>query len=432
MKVTPNRIRPLTVLAFFAGAAALAGCATQPMNSMQAAGLMQPLETALSAPVADLRRSAEAGEASAQYAMSLLLQHGLRGETADAAAAAALRRKAVAPRSVSTVPYYIAGVNGQPGRMHFHSTPQYDLSPAAVGMMDACVTEVAAKTPSEEANARCGGEQTFAWLRRRWAGEEAPPPVSWRVANLKCHDESVVSGLWSIAARSFASDPALATTLTDRIINACGTAEPSWHPRVMRALIALGDKQADKALQLLEPVPRPGPAPIGSYSSFVAMAAHAAKGDWASYARERDTLMAASGRALADPSGAVKARAVEQITVGGYRVSAYELTLQQGDFTRLIAFLATPTDPKGEPLSFYLTTYPSVLDPTKNSYFIDQYSCFGHATLDILEERPTYATVRETVVRSLNGQAAPTSSSARPMTGPACNYPSYLAPGLGD
>src|SRR5690606_38027460 len=94
------------------------------------------------------------------------------------------------------------------------------------------------------------------------------------------------------------------------------------------------------ALDLLGPVPRPAPTPIGGYVSFVAMQAHAAAGDWTSYARERDALGAASVAALDTEPAARGTRRLAEFTVGEATVHAFERETPFGrGLTALMALL---------------------------------------------------------------------------------------------
>ena len=129
------------------------------------------------------------------------------------------------------------------------------------------------------------------------------------VSGLNCASRADIQAAWDPAIAAYqAGDRAKAKALTDDIIAACGHSPNADYPRLMRADIAIGEGDNDGALAALGATARPAPAPVGPYSSFVALRAWAAKKDAAAFARERDGLMAASAKALGDPAGPAKGR----------------------------------------------------------------------------------------------------------------------------
>jgi hypothetical protein len=407
----------------------LAGCATAGPSSTPLARL-SPLVDALTAPVDEIAAGAERGEASAQYGLSVLAADGLRGVPKDPARAEQLRRRATSPKGNQAITQYIPGINGAPGRTAIINMPQYDPAMAGLPFMDGCVKALRTGKAATSLSAACGPTEMYDWLRVRWAGGDAPAPAAWRLASLSCDDEAAIEALWTRAASAFeAGQHATAAAAADRIITACGDAEPSWHARVMRSLIAAEDGDAKLAVRLLHPVPKPAPAPIGGYSSFVALRAHAADGDRAAFARERAGLMAASAAALS------KGRTGERFTAGGAQVTALEVDLPVGPLRSRRAFLVTPTGPRAFPLTIHLTTGEDVLGSGKPAWFLDEYRCDGRSTLkyfDASDTPPNAAEVRRMVVERLEGRLQPTSGSQFNRGLEACMFPAQVAPGLGD
>lgn len=405
------------------GACATSGAVDAPLS------VFSPLAQAVERPVETLRSEAEAGDASAQYALSILAEHGLRGVPADRAAAADLRRRALAARGFTTITQYIPGLNGAPGRTAIINTPRYDLPGVQARLIDRCVAAVNAGKAAGQA--ACGRAEVFDWLRNRWAGGDAPAPLVWRAGVLTCEDRAVTALLWAEAARAFdAGRYASAALASDRIIAVCGEAEPSWHPRVMRALIAVQDGEARRALQLLRPVPRPAPRPIGAYSSWVAMRAHAAAKDASGFARERGALMSAAERALAGRGGTER----ERFTAGEHGVVALNAVVPLGPLVSRHVFLVTPRDPRADPRAIYLTTGEDALGSGRPAWFLDEYRCNGRSTLRYFPASaagPDYAEVRRLVVDRLEGRLAATSASAFRTGLSACMFPDQVAPGLG-
>lgn len=409
--------------------AALGGCASTGGGSAPLVGL-SPLVEALTQPVEALRSEAEAGDASAQYGLSVLAADGLRGVPKDPETAKALRRRAVSPKGNTAVTQYIPGINGAPGRTAIINLPQYDPAMASLPFLDGCVEALRTGKVSTSLSRACGPAEMYDWLRERWAGLDTPTPAAWRLANLDCGDEPVIGALWTRASSAFdAGQYATAAASADRIITACGTGPASWHPRVMRALIATRDGDGRRALQLLRPVPRPGPAPIGAYSSWVALRAHQAAKDEAGFIRERDGLMAAAARAVSVSGG----RERERFTVGADRVTALDAELPVGRLRSRRLFLVTPGDRAADPRAIYLTTGEDVLGSGQPAWFLDEYRCDGRSTLKYFDASPAgpdYAEVRRLVSQRLEGRLEPTSGSAFPSGLSACMFPDLVAPGL--
>lgn len=223
---------------------------------------------------------------------------------------------------------------------------------------------------------------------------------------------------------------------TDHIITVCGDDLRSHFPRMMRGEIGLRQNEPTVALAALEPIPRPAPPPIGSNGAWLYLRALQMAGRGDDFIRERDALVAASERALLDPS--IGAERLEGFEMGGYRVTAFRLRLQQGSFLRRYYFLMAPTG-DGLPRSIAVTEnlMISMMEPNsrEKAFAIDEYGCEGHLTLDWISVRrrgedpvPDYEVVRAAVLRRLGGAPDPV-SSFQP-GGAVCAFPQYITPGL--
>jgi hypothetical protein len=153
-------------VALLAILAAIAGCAT-PTPEMVAASL-GPIEAAATVDPAVLRAQAETGGAQAQYALSIVLEHGLQGFPEDRQAAGSYRRKATAARGFTPITTYIAGLNGAPGRVAIINTPRYEFSAVQAVLVERCVEalegSVERPTPADD----CGGPAVYGRLLGLW------------------------------------------------------------------------------------------------------------------------------------------------------------------------------------------------------------------------------------------------------------------------
>lgn len=155
---------------------AVTGCTTLPTGLADLA----PLDAALGRPMESLRADADAGEANAQYAMSILTAHGKRGVKRDTDLAAALRARALAPRGFTSITTYIAGLRGKPGRVAIIQVPRYDLTFVEAGRVDRCVDVLARMRRSRQTDAACGGPLARSRLEILWNDGRPPSPGRYR------------------------------------------------------------------------------------------------------------------------------------------------------------------------------------------------------------------------------------------------------------
>ena len=404
------------------------------------ADMNAPLRMALTDPVDDLTRRADGGEGSAQYALSFLKKYGLRGVVPDPSGTEALRARA-ARGGTLPITQYIPGINGAPGRTSLIYVPLPGITAQRARLLDLCGLTLLTGLAGHGA-AACGSPAAYAALAPAVAGLV---PRDGLIAGLMPEDQPVdpttvaaceaVGPLWSDAGRRFgAGDLDGAATATDRVIALCGEGEPSWHARVMRALIANTKGEPEVAIALLGPVPCPAPAPIGSYASFVAGQAFMAKGDWASYRTERDQMMRASEAALrAEP---VTRPVGDVVEAGGSRVQIFERPRQMGSsLEALRVALVVSAGERDMPRTFYLTRSADIMDPSKQQYFLDEYRCDGRSTLHyfrVLAAPPSVEEMRDLIGQRLAGTLQETSGSSFPRGPNACQFPVQVAPGLGD
>jgi hypothetical protein len=420
-------IRKIVGLAMVA--AALSACVT----AVDPLVANAPLKLAFTEPVPSLETRAAAGDRQAQYALSFLKKHGLRGVAEDLIGVETLRATAGAPHT-RNMPIYQPGMNGNPGTLINVQITDPGVSDAEAGRMDLCGLTLLTAMPALGGQL-CGSPAAYADL--------APSAVSARqdlVLNLTAVDPAGVSDcgatgpLWTSAGMRFeagALDEAGAAA--DRIIALCGEGERSWHARVMRAILATHVGEADKATTLLAPVPRPAPAPIGAYASFAMMYAQARLEDWPAYAAERDRLISASLQALAaEPS----TKALGRFEGAGATVDLFEReSLIRPGLTGLIVGVVRSRDPKAAPRAFWLTTSPDMMGGAGPSYFLDEYRCDGRSAFKYFDpgsKQPSVEQITALIGEVLRGELTATSglSFNRPLS--ACAFPVQIAPGLGD
>lgn len=407
----------------------LAGCVT----AVDPTTANAPLKLAFTEPVPSLEAKAAEGDRQAQYALSFLKKLGLRGVAPDPVGAESLRALAGAPRS-RTLAVYQPGVNGNPGTILNVPITDPGISDADARRLDLCGMVLLTAMPALGGQV-CGSPDAYADLlpgamQVRAEGVMTATAVDPAEVE-RCED---TERLWASAIVRYeagAEDEAVAAT--DRIIALCGETEPSWHARIMRALLALGDEDPDTAVTLLSPIPRPAPAPIGGYVGFVAMAAQAGRDDWTAYAKERDTVLGAAIQALATEQGVTALGRLEQ---GPYTVDLFERrTVLHPGLTGLVVGVVRSTEPKAAPRTFWLTTSPDPLGGSEPVYFLDEYRCDGRSTYMYFPKgaaRPSLDEVKSLIGEVLSGQRPMVSGMAPggPPTG--CAFPYFVAPGLGD
>ncbi|MDQ1155071.1 hypothetical protein [Brevundimonas sp. SORGH_AS_0993] len=409
--------------------ALLAGCVTavDPMTANA------PLKLAFTEPVPSLEARAAEGDRQAQYALSFLKKVGLRGVASDPVGAESLRALAGAPRS-RTLPIYQPGVNGNPGTILNVQITDPGVSDADARRLDLCGMVLLTAMPALGGQV-CGSPEAYADLLPGAMQVRAETTLSATMVEpagvARCED---VDRLWASAVVRYetgAEDEAVAAT--DRIIALCGETQPSWHARIMRALLALGDEDPDRAVALLAPIPRPAPAPIGGYVGFVAMAAQAERDDWAAYAKERDTVLGAAVQALAAERGTTALGRLEQ---GPYAVDLFERqTALHPGLTGLIVGVARSTEPRAAPRTFWLTTSPDPMGGSDPVYFLDEYRCDGRSTYMYFPKgaaRPGLDAIKTLIGEVLGGERQRVSGMAPGGPPDGCAFPYFVAPGLGD
>ena len=157
-----------------ASLAVLCGCANAPNQDSPAA--WRPIDLALTSPMDQLNADAQLGQASAQYALSIVDRYGLRGARPDPKAADAWLARAWAARRMAVVMPLTndGGVSlGQSARAEPQVDLQFDLSPGQDTFIQQCLALLAAPPPparlkSALAAGGCGGEANYNRLKAAW------------------------------------------------------------------------------------------------------------------------------------------------------------------------------------------------------------------------------------------------------------------------
>lgn len=157
-----NRIARTLVLIL--AAAALGGCATQPVRVTS----LGPLKAALTTSPDQLRARAALNDAPAQLSLSLLYAYGRGGVERDLVEADRLLDAAMASRGTTPITTYIAGLNGKPGRVSMIFVPRYGVASTQATANFACTRALARNDRSPEAMDTCGGEANYAELAALW------------------------------------------------------------------------------------------------------------------------------------------------------------------------------------------------------------------------------------------------------------------------
>ena len=267
-------------------------------------------------------------------------------------------------------------------------------------------------------------------------GSGPPPaaPPQPTPARVDCSTVASVELYWQPGIAAYREgDKAAARANVEAIIAACGTAEPTWGPRTMAADIALENREFDRVIAVLEPVPRARGA-TGGVASYLLLRALQARQDAAAFGREREALVRAAVQGLTDPAGPIHGRLIETFTEGGAQVFAVEAELQQRGFVRRYEFLIIPAAPLEMPTSIMLSRDPAAeaLDREHPVLFVDRYTCEGHQTMGIVPANPApdYAAVREMVRRAIAPDARPVSGMS-PSNVHVCAWPQFVTPGVG-
>ena len=410
-------------------AALVSGCAAT-LDPIQ---VNAPLKLAFAEPVESLEARAAANDRQAQYALSFLKKHGLRGVARDPVGAETLRASAGVPVS-RVMPIYQPGVNGGAGTIINVPIADPGINDALAARLDLCGMTVLTVMPALGGQL-CGSPAAYAdLLPVAVPARESLLLRATEVDPAKVERCEGVGPLWNAAAARFetgALDQAAANA--DRIIDLCGEGEASWHARVMRSVLAAHAGDGDKAMALLAPVPRPAPAPIGGYAGFAAMAAQAVREDWPAYAQERDRLLDASEAALRAEKDA---RFLGRIERDGVTIDLFERRSPIHDnLTGLVVGLVRDPDQKAAPRAFWLTTSPDPLGGSAPAYFLDEYRCDGRSAFvyfDRGSERPSLEALQGMMLEILAGERQAVSGSSYNGPPNACRFPILVAPGLGD
>lgn len=247
---------------------------------------------------------------------------------------------------------------------------------------------------------------------------------------LNCSDGPAIHEAWRPALEAYNSgDMTRAKAVTEAILVACPTAPLIAGPRVMRADIADKELDHDGALAALQGVERPSAAAMGTLPSFIALRSWQGKQDAEGFAQERRRLADGVEKQLTDPDGRVKARLIEHFEIGDMTVSAIEGDYRNGDFVRHTTFVVQSSKPFAPLRTIMLTTSPaSALLGGSKVYFLDEYSCARHVTLEVIPRRkPKYRALRSRVEAHLSGSATGVSSTEAGDQG--CAFANYVAPG---
>lgn len=142
-----------------------AACATQPRTMLDFA----PLSAAFVTPVNDLQARASGGDAEAQYAMSMLARHGLRGVPKNEDAAKLYRLGATMQRGMSNIPVYVPGVNGAPGSTTFVAVTIYGMDLQRATAFDDCIAALLEGDPADA----CGDADVARMLQAQFVAATA-------------------------------------------------------------------------------------------------------------------------------------------------------------------------------------------------------------------------------------------------------------------
>lgn len=156
----------------------------------------------------------------------------------------------------------------------------------------------------------------------------------------------------------------------------------------MHAEADLRDGRPQAALDRLETRPVDPTARLWTTSRWVQLSALEMVGDIDGFNQARDRFLTAHDRALTSGPNAMKK--VERFETPLAVVDAYEGRIQNGDFVRLIVFIASPKA-GGMPVTLAVGLDPMtdmIAGRGKTHYFLDLYPCDSHVTMDIIERKP--------------------------------------------
>jgi hypothetical protein len=205
----------------------------------------------------------------------------------------------------------------------------------------------------------------------------------------------------------------------------------------MRASIASHEGDWAGVRAALAALALPPELGLSARVGLLRLAADQALKDPNAFAHDREALLAADDARLA-----AVGRRVERFHAGGATVTAYETSVQQGAFHRVMEFVITPDDPAAYPASIQLTDDAGAMkvaqalnhgpDQPTHDWFLDLYTCTAHATLPrpgkAFGDQPDYTAVKAQVMASLSAPIAFTPAAA-PEGG--CFTAPWLLPGFG-
>lgn len=160
-----GRPKPGHLYAFLC-ALALTGCQTLAPTGERAVTFLQPLILALEAPTDRLRDDAGAGDAFAQYALSIQLAEGLRGVAKNPDEAAVWRGSAFNVQTRQRVGLYAPSVNGGAGSTRVADLPRPVIIYYQTLVVDGCVDFLAGRTQDPR---WCGGVVPAERFRAAWS-----------------------------------------------------------------------------------------------------------------------------------------------------------------------------------------------------------------------------------------------------------------------
>ncbi|WGM46333.1 hypothetical protein KOAAANKH_01201 [Brevundimonas sp. NIBR10] len=394
-----------------------------------------PLKMAMTEPVDALETRAATGDRQAQYAVSFLAAHGLRGVTRDPIRAEGLRAQA-GQMKTTTQPIYVPGVNGGPGSLIYAQHADPGVSDTEARRLDLCAFTVILGQPAMGGQV-CGSPAAYidllpsaVALRAQMAesAQAGPPPVDPQSIS-EC---AAVESLWSDAARRMGRNDRVGAALAaDRIIALCGQDERAWHARVMRATLALADGDGGLALALMEPVPSPPPYPIGAYGELVRIAALNAlsRPDEAAMAR---TALAAASLAALKTKANFETRNIETRPLDTATLVIIDRPRQS--FPNIYSLKTLVIDGEPARLEAYQLTRHGTAGSLEGSWFLDAFNCAERATIEIFEHEPTndQITARLKVYRANRANAISRTVINGATASAVCQWPAQVAPGLGD
>lgn len=419
-----------TVAAILAGCMMTAGCVT----AVDPITRNLPLKMAMTEPVETLEASAATGDRQAQYAVSFLARRGLRGVARDPIRAEGLRAQAGLTLT-TTQPIYVPGANGAAGSLIYAQHANPGISDDEARRLDLCAMTLVLGQPAIGGQF-CGSPEAYidllpgavALRAEMTAGAMAQTTPVDPASVTQC---STIGPLWSDAARRMGSNDTVgAAQAADRIIALCGRDEASWHARVMRATLALDAGDAALALSMMEPLPSPPPAPIGTYGELVRIAALDGVGRAGDAAAARTALATASLTALR-AEAARDQRNVQTRPLGTASLVIFDRPRQS--FPGIFSVKTMVIDGEPARLQAYQLTRHGTGAALENTWFLDAFDCGGRSTIEVFPQEPSVEKLVERIGRyRANADAITRSTSTGESPLGLCRWPVQVAPGLGD